>query len=1046
MTADAPSTAEKRLLRFDGFQVDPVRRRLLRDGEPVAVTPKAFSILLILLEKRGEVVDKDELIGRVWPDTFVTEANLTQNVSALRKALGEKANDHRYVVTMPGRGYSFVAEVVELVETPEAPAPILPAPAAAERPEPLEDTASWLPTPAAPPPAPVPPPPSPWDRWRRRLLAALAAAMLLAAVIAVPLLFRGRRPASATSATSAASAKAQRTSIAVLGFKDLSGKPGSAWLAPALTEMLTTELAVGGRVRVVPGETVARARKTLESDALDPEALGRLHQILASDLLVTGSYLVLPGRSDGQIRLDIQIIHMPDGETASSLAEVGTEPELFDLVSRTGAELRGRLGLKELSPEQEREARALQPSSAEAARLYAQGLEKLHAYSQLGAVDLLRQAAEADPRSASIHAALSQAWTGLGYDDRAIAEARKAVDLSEGLPRPERLAIQARFYEASKQWSRAGEIYDSLWTFYPDDLEYGLQLASSQYLSGHGSEALATFAELRKLPPPGGLDPRIDLAEAKARFRLSDLPGAVRSAAIAEEKGRASGEHLMEGQALVVAGQALTVEGKKEEAIRAFERARTLFAAEDYAWGVCTALANHGILLYRQGDLAGSERLHIQALALAKQVGNLTGLAAEFGNLSLLYQDKGDLTRALAYAELEHRQLAEMEEPFLKSRALSATASILRSQGDLAGARSRLEEAATLGRKMGSRSEEARALHNLASVLVWSGQVREAGRLAERAYKLVADRRDLIQASSSLAAWADATARLGDLKTARQRYEEALALRRQAGDRIGIGQLLGSLAGLQFWTGDLAGARARSEEQLRMALDTQSRTLHAWSLQDLARVRAAAGFPEEAQRSLQQALAESAATTEHLRALLVRIDLAKLALAEPDGAERAARLAGEAADWLRKRGNAWGEAEAAAVLAQALARQGRRAEALAAVDRVRALTAKSEDRALILSVAPRLALARAMAGQAAETAEVLAEIAAAAAEASRRGFVVAALEARLAQGRIEMERGDRAGRGRIEEVRKEARARGLGLLARQAEEALAPKVQRPPLP
>lgn len=1035
MTADAPSTAEKRLLRFDGFLVDPMRRRLLRDGEPVPVTPKAFSILLILLEKRGEVVDKDELIGRVWPDTFVTEANLTQNVSALRKALGERANDHRYVVTMPGRGYSFVAEVVEQTETPAAPAAPVPA-----IPESSEDTASA----PEPPAAPVLPPPRPWDRWRRRLLAALAAAMLLAAGTTVPLLFRERQPAPA------ASPKSQRTSIAVLGFKDLSGKPGSAWLSPALTEMLTTELAAGGRVRVVPGETVARARKTLDSDSLDAEALGRLHQILASDLLVTGSYVVLPGRPDGQIRLDIQVIHMPDGETATSLAEVGTEPELFGLVSRTGAKLRGSLGLKELSPEQEREARALQPSSPEAARLYAQGLEKLHAYSQLGAVDLLRQAAEADPRSASIHAALSQAWTGLGYDARAIAEARKAVELSEGLPRPERLAIQARFFEASKQSSRASEIYRSLWTFYPDDLEYGLQLATSLVLSGNGSEALATFAELRKLPPPGGLDPRIDLAEAKARFRLSDLPGAVRSAAMAEEKGRASGEHLMEGQALVVAGQALTVEGQKAEAIRAFERARTLFAAEGYAWGVCTALANHGILLYRQGDLAGSERLHTQALALAKQVGNLTGLAAEFGNLSLIYQDKGDLPRALAYAEREHEQLSEMEEPFLKSRALSATATIRRSQGDLAGARSLLEEAAALGRKMRSRSEEARALHNLASVLVWSGQVREAGRLAERAYKLVEDRRDLIQASSSLAAWADVAARLGDLKAARQRYDEALALRRQAGDRIGIGQLLGSLAYLQFWAGDLAGARARSEEQLRMALETESRTLHAWSLQELARVRAAAGAVEEARRSLQQALTESTGTSEHLRAMLVRTDLAKLALDEPGGAERAARLAGnlagETADWFRKRGNSWGEAEASAVLAQALARQGRRAEALAAVDRVRALTGKSEDRSLILSVAPRLALARAMAGQAAETAEALPEVAAAAEEAGRRGFVVVALEARLAQGRIEVERGDQAGRRRIEEVRKEAQARGLGLLARQAEDALSPKVQRQPLP
>ena len=80
---------EKVFYEFEGFRVDPVRRRIVRAGEPVPLTPKAFSILLVLLERRGEVVEKEELIQRVWPDTYVTEANLTQNISSLRKALGE---------------------------------------------------------------------------------------------------------------------------------------------------------------------------------------------------------------------------------------------------------------------------------------------------------------------------------------------------------------------------------------------------------------------------------------------------------------------------------------------------------------------------------------------------------------------------------------------------------------------------------------------------------------------------------------------------------------------------------------------------------------------------------------------------------------------------------------------------------------------------------------------------------------------------------------------------------------------------------------------
>ena len=115
-TDSSPAPGEPSFYEFDDFRVDPARRRLLRGGDLVPLTPKAFSILMILLENRDEVVEKEELIRRVWADSYVTEANLTQNVSSLRKALGERANDHRFVVTVPGQGYSFVAEVIEVLE------------------------------------------------------------------------------------------------------------------------------------------------------------------------------------------------------------------------------------------------------------------------------------------------------------------------------------------------------------------------------------------------------------------------------------------------------------------------------------------------------------------------------------------------------------------------------------------------------------------------------------------------------------------------------------------------------------------------------------------------------------------------------------------------------------------------------------------------------------------------------------------------------------------------------------------------------------------
>ena len=102
------------LYEFGPFRVDPARETLLKAGVAVPLTPKTFQILLVLVRHGKEIVTKDDLMKTVWPDTFVEEANLSRNIFMLRKALGETAQDHRYIVTVPGRGYRL-AENVHLV-------------------------------------------------------------------------------------------------------------------------------------------------------------------------------------------------------------------------------------------------------------------------------------------------------------------------------------------------------------------------------------------------------------------------------------------------------------------------------------------------------------------------------------------------------------------------------------------------------------------------------------------------------------------------------------------------------------------------------------------------------------------------------------------------------------------------------------------------------------------------------------------------------------------------------------------------------------------
>src|SRR5262249_2845889 len=101
---------------FGPFRLDRVKRLLIRDGAVVPLRPKAFETLLALVERHGDVVSKDELMRRVWPDSFVEEGNLSLNIHALRRTLAETPDDHSFIVTVPGHGYVFVAQVLQVLD------------------------------------------------------------------------------------------------------------------------------------------------------------------------------------------------------------------------------------------------------------------------------------------------------------------------------------------------------------------------------------------------------------------------------------------------------------------------------------------------------------------------------------------------------------------------------------------------------------------------------------------------------------------------------------------------------------------------------------------------------------------------------------------------------------------------------------------------------------------------------------------------------------------------------------------------------------------
>jgi eukaryotic-like serine/threonine-protein kinase len=430
---------------------------------------------------------------------------------------------------------------------------------------------------------------------------AIAVIGLLALVIGGVIAYQRLVPREGVTSTPGQSALAAvnaRRAVAVLGFKNLSGQPEVAWLSTALAEMLTTELAAGEHLRTIPGENIARMKSDLEladADSFASDTLARISANIGSDLVVSGSYV----RIGEKLRFDVRMQEAGAGDTIVSVAETGGEDELFEIVSRIGGRLRERLGVTELSPAEVAGVQASLPSNPSAARLYAEGLAKLRLYDAQAAHSLLERAVSADPELSLAHSALALAWSALGYDERARRSAKRAYELSVNLAREDRMWVEGRYHDAMSEYDAAIKTYQALYSFFPDNLEYGLQLATAQTSAGKGKDALETVDSLRRLATPVRDDPRIDGAEATAASSLTDYKRQQAAAARAVAKGRQQGARLLVASALLTEGNAWQELGDTPKAIAAAEEARQIYATAGDRGGESRALRAAGIALLR---------------------------------------------------------------------------------------------------------------------------------------------------------------------------------------------------------------------------------------------------------------------------------------------------------------------------------------------------------------------------------------------------------------------------------------------------------------
>src|SRR5262245_30945745 len=260
----------QRLFEFGPFRVDPVERVLLREGQAVSLTPKVFDLLLLLLESRGHVVEKERLMREIWPGTFVEEGNLTQNISVLRKILGE----HQYIQTVPRRGYRFVGHVAEVFEEVDE---VLIA----------EHTLSRV----------VAEEHVTWSRHVGRS-AVIGAALLVVTTVGAYFLFTRTREVS-----EARIARTEIRSIAVLPFQVLSADSADEFVGLGMTDALISKLSSFQHLQIRPTSAV---RKYVSSSRRDPALIATELQV---DSILDGNIQ----RVGDRIRVSVQLVSAADG-------------------------------------------------------------------------------------------------------------------------------------------------------------------------------------------------------------------------------------------------------------------------------------------------------------------------------------------------------------------------------------------------------------------------------------------------------------------------------------------------------------------------------------------------------------------------------------------------------------------------------------------------------------------------------------------------------------------------------------------------------------
>jgi len=519
------SIPQRCLYAFGSFRVDPVKRLLLRGAEPISLSPKDFDLLLALVQHHGEVLVKEELMERVWPDTVVEEGNLNRHISTLRKTLGESPNEHEYIVTVPGRGYRFVSEVRE--DWRESPhlsvqeADQIGLPPGDE--SSLGSTVPRVHLSALRTPSAHVSRPEAWgSTWRARSGSTWLAVGTVVALGAISL--------AAGALLLSMRSKPILTNTDYILISDFVNTTIDPVFDDTLKQAVTVQLSQSPYLNIL---SEARIRTALQlmtrppDTKLTPDVAREVCQRTESKAYIAGSIASL----GSQYVVGLNSVNCQTGERLAQEQAVADDKEhVLKALDGAATKLRAKLG-ESLSTVQRYDVPLQQATtpSLEALKAYSMGDIARDRKGDAAAIPFFQHAVEIDPQFALAYDALGITFSNLNEPGLAAENITRAYELLQRASEREKFQITANYSQiVTGELEKANQICELWAQAYPRDVyPHNLLGVNYEFLGQYG-KAIAEMQEAVRLNPDGVIlrsnlmddyDALSRLDEAKVTFR-----------------------------------------------------------------------------------------------------------------------------------------------------------------------------------------------------------------------------------------------------------------------------------------------------------------------------------------------------------------------------------------------------------------------------------------------------------------------------------------------------------------------------------------------